>query len=94
MTNNIFKNRLDQLGIGRQVDAAVIVARSQKIIHNHFGVHGDNNLQAVSYRNGVLKIASTSSAWSAECKGALTDLQAPPVERVVFVLGLDTANRG
>ncbi len=84
MTNNIFKNRLDQLGIGRQVDAAVIVARSQKIIHDHFGAHGDNNLRAVSYRNGVLKIASSSSAWSAECRGALLEIQKPPVTRVVF----------
>jgi hypothetical protein len=85
--NNLFKNRLDQLGIGRQVNAAMIVSRSQKIIHDKFGTHGDNNLRVLSYRNGVLKIQSSSSAWSAECRGITTELQTKPVERIVFVFG-------
>lgn len=85
MENNLFKKRLDQLGIGRQVDAAMIVARSQKVILDHFGVRGADNLRVVSYRKGVLKIASTSSSWSAECRSIIAKLQEAPVERVVFI---------
>lgn len=88
MQNNIFKKRLDQLGIGRQVDAAVVVARAQKVIHDHFGEHGDNNLQVISYRNGVLKMASSSSAWAAEVRNISQELTIAPVERVQYILGL------
>lgn len=86
MDSNIFKKRLDQLGIGRQVTAATVVVQAQQTIHDKFGSHGDENLRVVSFRNGVLKIASTSSAWSAECRGIIPDLQTGPVKRVVFVL--------
>ncbi len=85
--SSLFRKRMDQLGIGRQVDAAMIVAKSQRLIHDKFGALGDENLRVVSYRKGVLKIASTSSAWSAECRGIMTQLLENPVERVIFVLG-------
>jgi len=88
MQNNIFKKRLDQLGIGRQVDAAVVVARAQNTIHDHFGEVGDVNLQVVSYRNGTLKIASSSSAWAAEVRNISQKLIVAPVERVQYILGL------
>ena len=85
MDKNIFTNRLAQLGIGREVNAAMVVARSQKVIREEFGTRGDENLKVISYKSGVLKIASTSSAWSAECRGITTKLQVPPVVRVQFI---------
>lgn len=83
---SIFANRLKQLGIDRQVDAAVVVARSQEVINKRFGSRGSENLRVVSFRKGVLKIASSSSSWSAECRGITTKLQQSPVEKVVFVI--------
>ena len=88
MDNNIFKNRLNQLGIGRQVDAAMVVARSQKIIHEKFGNFGDENLKVISYKNGVLKVASSSSTWSAEGRQLTLKLQVEPVKRVIFLLSI------
>lgn len=85
MDKNIFTNRLAQLGICRQVNSAMVVAQSQKVIHDEFGTRGDENLKVVSYKAGVLKIASTSSAWSAECRGIITKLQVSPVARVQFI---------
>lgn len=88
MDKNLFTNRLNQLGIKRQVDAAMLVANSQKIINEKFGVQrGEDNLRPISYRKGVLKIAASTNAWAAECQGIVGKLKTPPVDRVVFVVG-------
>lgn len=88
MDKNLFTNRLAQLGIRRQVDAAMIVSGAQKIINAKFGEQrGGDNLRAISYKKGVLKIAASSNAWAAECQGLVGQLKTPPVERVVFVVG-------
>jgi hypothetical protein len=89
MDKNLFTNRLNQLGIKRQVDAAMVVSNAQKIINDKFGEQrGGDNLRAVSYRKGVLKIAASSNAWAAECQGLVGQIKTPPVERVVFVVGV------
>lgn len=89
MDKNLFTKRLNQLGIGRQVTAAMIVSGAQKIINEKFGEQrGRDNLRAVSYKKGVLKIAASSNAWAAECQGLVGKLKTPPVERVVFVVGV------
>lgn len=89
MDKSLFTKRLSQLGIKKQVDAAMIVANAQKIINEKFGEQrGGDNLRPVSYRNGVLKIAASTNAWAAECQGIVGQLKTPPVERVVFVVGL------
>jgi len=89
MNEGLFSRRLAQLGIKKQVDAAMVVTRAQKIINDKFGEsRGGNNLQAVSYRKGVLKIAASNTAWAAEAQGLTSKLKTPPVERVMFVVGL------
>lgn len=88
---NLFEKRLSQLGIKRQVDAAMIVSRAQAVINKKFGEQrGGENLRVVSYKKGVLKVAASSSAWAAECQGLVDKLKTPPVERVVFVIGTVT----
>lgn len=88
MNKDLFTKRLNQLGIKRQVDAAMIVANAQKVINEKFGEQrGGDNLKVVSYRNGVLKIAASSPAWAAECQGIVGQLKTPPIERVVFTVG-------
>jgi len=89
MNEGFFSKRLAQLGIKKQVDAAMIVARAQQVINDKFGEErGGNNLRAASFRKGVLKIAASSNAWAAECQGIVGKLKTPPVERVVFVVGI------
>ena len=65
---NIFEERLKSLGISRQVSAAVVVANAQKVINDKFGQRGSDNIQVTSFSKGVLKIATSSGAWSAECR--------------------------
>ena len=88
MNEGLFAKRLSQLGIKRQVDAAMIVTRSQKIINDKFGEQrGGDNLHVISFNKGLLKIAASSNAWAAECQGLVGNLKTPPVDRVVFVVG-------
>ena len=60
MENNIFKSRLKSLGIDRQVDAAMIVAKAQEEIKKALGQRGLDNLQVVSFSKGTLKIAAST----------------------------------
>jgi len=88
MNEGLFAKRLTELGIKRQVDAAMIVTKSQKIINEKFGEQrGDDNLHVISYKKGVLKVAASSNAWAAECQGLVGKIKTPPVERVVFLVG-------
>jgi len=86
MDDNLFKNRLNQLGIKRQVDAAVVINRTEKTLYELFGGRAKDNLKVISYKKGLLKIATTSSAWSGECQLHINEIKTPPVERVVFVV--------
>jgi len=89
MDKSLFTKRLAQLGIKKQVDAAMITTSAQRIINEKFGEQrGGDNLRPISYRQGVLKIAASSNAWAAECQGLVGKLKTPPVERVVFVVGV------
>ena len=93
MNEGLFSRRLAQLGIKKQVDAAMIVARAQKTINDKFGVQrGGDNLRAMSYRKGLLKVAASSGAWAAECQGIVNSLKTSPVERVVFLVGIPREN--
>jgi len=89
MNEGLFSRRLKQLGIKKQVDAAMIVASAQQTINKKFGEQrGGDNLKVVSYSKGVLKVAASTNAWAAECQGIVGQLKIPPVERVLFMVGI------
>jgi xanthine dehydrogenase iron-sulfur cluster and FAD-binding subunit A len=81
---NIFDKRLKQLGIKNKVEASLIVEEAQKEIERVFKQRGVENLKAISFKKGVLKIGATNNLWAAECQGKLSEIKKPPVERVVF----------
>lgn len=82
--NSLFKKRLEQLGIKKQVDASMIVENAQKKLFEIFGNRAEQNLQVVSFRKGTLKIAAKNSAWANECQGHLLELKKKPVEKIIF----------
>jgi len=89
MNEGLFARRLSQLGIKKQVDAAMIVARAQKTINDKFGEQrGYDNLRASSYKKGILKVAASTNAWATECQGMVNTLRQAPVERVIFIVGI------
>lgn len=93
MNESLFNKRLASLGIKKQVDAAMIVAEAQRTINKKFGEHrGSDNLRAVSYKKGTLKIAASTNAWATECQGMANELKTPLVQRVVFVVGISSDN--
>jgi hypothetical protein len=82
--DNIFEKRLKQLGIKKKVEAALIVEDAQKSIKKVLGERGEQNLKAISFKNGVLKVAATNNLWAAECQGRIDQIKKPPVGKVVF----------
>ena len=87
MDSNIFAKRLEQLGIKKQVDAAMIVVRAQATIKERLGERGNDNLQVISFARGTLKIAATSGAWAAECRGIEHGLLREPIKRIFYQNG-------
>jgi hypothetical protein len=81
-----FDKRMNQLGLKKQVDASLIVEDAQKTIIEIFGERGTENLRAISYKKGVLKIASSSSAWAAECQGHGQKLVKKPIEKIIYIV--------
>ncbi len=62
----IFKKKLNQYGIKKQVDAALVCEAFDNAILEVFGEAGQKNVKAISYKNNVLKVGVTSSAWAQE----------------------------
>lgn len=88
-----FGKRLKQLGIKKQVDAAMIVEEAQKTINKALGERGEQNLRVVSYRNGTLKIAATSNAWAAECRQKVRIETGGNIKKVVFIISTQLYNQ-
>ncbi len=82
---DIFAKRLSQLGIKKQVDAAMICEEFDRTIMEVFGEKGQRNVRAISFRDGILKVAVTSSAWAQEINLRQIELQSGEL-RIVFVI--------
>lgn len=81
---NIFEKRLNQLGLKRQVDAAMTVKEAQEKLNGIFGEGTEKNLKVISFNRGVLKIAARTTSWANECQGASLKLVKAPIERIVY----------
>ena len=88
-----FDKRLIQLGIKKQVGASMMVTKAQERIEMIFGERGRQNLRAISYQNGVLKVAASSNLWAAECQGRVSILLKEPITRVQFVVSKALVNK-
>lgn len=64
--SEVFTKRLAQLGIKKQVDAALVCEAFDKAIIEVFGENGAKNVRAISFRDNVLKVGVTSSSWAQE----------------------------
>jgi len=78
--------RMTKLGLKKRVDASMIVEDAQKKIEELFGERGKENLRAVSYRNGTLKIAASSNNWAAECQNHIVVFLEKPISKTLFVV--------
>jgi hypothetical protein len=82
--NNLFKKRLEALGIARQVDAAMVVAETQRIIEENLPSGAHDNVQVISFNRSILKISTSSSAWAAEVQNILELIKNDQVKRIIF----------
>jgi hypothetical protein len=81
---DIFEKRVNQLGIKKQVDAALVVQESQDRLKEIFGADVEKNLQVISFNNGTLKIAARTNAWANESQAQILKIRKNPIERIVF----------
>lgn len=64
--SEIFEKKLNQLGIKKQVNAALICETFDNAILEVFGEKGQKNVKAISYKDNILKVGVSSSAWANE----------------------------
>lgn len=64
--SEIFSKRLNQLGLKKQVDAAMVCEQFDEAVKEVFGDQGTKNVRAISFKNNVLKVGVTSSTWAQE----------------------------
>ncbi len=81
---NLFKKRLETLGIARQVDAAIVVSDVQRIIEDNLPSGAHENVQVVSFNRGVLKISTSSSAWAAEVQNIKELIISDQIKRILY----------
>lgn len=81
-----FDKRLKELGLKKQVDASMIVAEAQSLIKEKLGKRGEENLKAISFRRGVLKVAASNNVWAAECQGRVNFLELEKIEQTRYVI--------
>ncbi len=85
--SGILEKRLNQLGIKKQVDAAMICEEFDKAVYEVFGGLGQKNVRAISYKDNCLKIGVTSSAWANEINLRQLELKNDQNVRVVYKTG-------
>ena len=77
---------MNQLGLKKQIDASLIVQSAQELIEKKFGQRGTENLRAVSFRNGTLKVGAANNVWAAECQSQINFVELEKVEQTRFVI--------
>lgn len=81
---DIFEKRLSQMGIKRQVDAAMVCEAFNKSVFDVFGEKGSKNVRAISYKENTLKVGVTSSAWANEISLRQIELKDNKKMRIVY----------
>ncbi|RJO62256.1 DUF721 domain-containing protein [candidate division WS5 bacterium] len=81
---DIFQKRLSQLGIKKQVDAALICEAFNDAIMEVFGEKGQKNVKAISYKDNMLKVGVSSSAWAQEVSLRQIELKQSNIIRIKY----------
>ncbi len=83
---SVFEKRINQLGLKKRLDAAMVCEAFDKSIQEVFGEHGVKNAKAISYKDNVLKVEVSSSAWAQEINLRQMELEKEKM-RIVYKLG-------
>lgn len=81
---DVFAKRLEQLGLKRQVDAALVCEAFDSAVFEAFGEAGKKNVRAISFKDNTLKVAVTSSSWANEISLRQIELLAGETMRIVY----------
>jgi predicted nucleic acid-binding Zn ribbon protein len=81
---DVFEKRLSQLGIKKQVDAALVCDAFDKAVLEVFGEKGAKSVRAISFKNDVLKVGVSSSSWANEINLRQKELGKRKKLRIIF----------
>lgn len=83
--SEIFQKKINQLGIARQIDAAMICQAFDRAVGEVFKDKAKGKVKAISYRNNTLKVGVISSAWANEIQLQKPSLLGDEIRVVFFV---------
>jgi predicted nucleic acid-binding Zn ribbon protein len=63
---DILPTSLKRYGIVREAQAAFVCTMFEKIVKEELGEEASKNCRSLSFKNGVLKIQVSDSAWASE----------------------------
>jgi len=85
--SEIFEKRLNQMGLKRRVDAALVCEAFDKAVLEVFGKAGQRNVKAISFKESVLKVGVTSSSWASEISLRQLELVDGQEFRIIYQMG-------
>jgi len=71
----ILQKKLNILGIQKQVTASQVCDAYNKAVVKIFGKDASEFTEAISFKNGVLKVRVANSAWAQEVQGNVAALK-------------------
>lgn len=85
----IFEKKINSLGIKKQVDAAIIIKAFNQSLEEIFGKGTLNDIFAVSFRDGILKVHVKSSSQAQEIQGNWQKFvqEEDRIKKIVFKTG-------
>ena len=86
---DILGKRMNQLGIGKQVTASQVCSAYNKAVVEIFGEDVAKDTEAISFKEGVLKVKTSSSVLSQEIQGKHKEI----IEKIIKKTGQKKINR-
>lgn len=83
--SEIFQKKINQLGIKKQIDAAMVCQAFDRAVDEVFGDRAKGKVKAISYHNNILKVGVTSSSWANEIQLRKPSLLGDEI-RVIFLV--------
>lgn len=83
---DILEKKLNSLGIKKQVEASQVCDAYNSAIKEIFGEDAIQNTEAISFKNGVLKVRVSNSSWAQEVQGSWGELVGDngKIKRITF----------
>lgn len=81
--DDILQKKINQMGIGRQVEAVGVVEQAAKEIAKYIPTE---DFEVVSFNRGTLKVRVQSAAVASEIQMVKTKINKDPIKRIIILV--------